>query len=67
MIGTYLILLAVGAICGALGMYFYFEAKYIDQLDQPIIHTLTIQVEEETNGKDNQDSDATRWLDSWRG
>lgn len=53
-------------ICGVIGMYFYFEAKYIDQLDKPIVHTVTIEIEEEeTDGKSDSDSDATRWLESW--
>ena len=65
MVQIYLIGLAIGAICGMMGTYFYFEVNYIEKLDKPIIHTLIIEIEEETDGKGDSDSDATRWLESW--
>lgn len=65
MFEIYLIGFIVGAICGSAVMYFYFEKKYINDLDKPVIHTLTIEIEEDADGENNSDSDATRWLESW--
>lgn len=65
MFEIYLIGFIVGVIAGIIGTYFHFESKYIEKLDKPVIHTLTIEIEEDPDGKSNKDSDATRWLESW--
>ena len=46
MVELYFIAFAAGAICGIIGMYNYFELKYIDKLDKPITHILSIEVDE---------------------
>ena len=65
MFELYLIGFMLGLICGIVATYFHFEKNHIDELDKPIIHMLTIEIEEETDGKGDSDSDATRWLESW--
>ena len=65
MFEMYLIGFTFGLICGIVATCFHIEAKYIDELDEPIIHTLKLEIEEDTNGKSDSDSDATRWLESW--
>lgn len=61
MFTTCLLVFVAGAICGMMGMYFYFEATYIDELDAPVTHTITIEIDEgETHGKNNTNFDGAR-------